>query len=221
MPYENATMTDPVPAPAPPSAPTLAVTARTVTKEERQKRYGHPGIVLWLTGLSGAGKSTLCRALERRLFDEGHHVYSLEGDELRHGLNANLGFSQADRRENVRRAAEVAKILCNAGVIAIMALISPHRDDRRTARKMVEDSGGKFIQVFVNASLEVCEGRDVKGLYGRARAGVIPEFTGISSPYDLPVQSEIVVQTDRQTVEECVAVVLAYLRPLLKAHEQR
>ena len=187
-----------------------------VSREERAQQNGHPGIVIWLTGLSGAGKSTLCRALERTLFERGHQVFALEGDDLRQGLNANLGFSPAERQENVRRAAEVAKLFGQAGFICIMALISPSREMRRQARKMVTDSGSRFVQVWVNAALEVCEGRDVKGLYRRARAGEIPEFTGISSPFDDPVQSEIVVHTDQQTVEESVATVLEYIKPLLR-----
>jgi len=210
-----------VPSPAAATSPDASAAIPPVTTEERTRRYGHPGLVLWLTGLSGAGKSTLCRALERELFDRGQHVYALEGDELRHGINCNLGFSREDRQENVRRAAEVAKLLSSAGFIAIMALISPNREDRRSARKLVEQSGGKFVQIFVNASLEVCEGRDVKGLYRRARAGEIQEFTGISSPYDLPQESEITVRTDLLTVQECVASVMEYLQPLLEGHERR
>jgi adenylyl-sulfate kinase len=187
-----------------------------VSREERAQANGHAGLVIWLTGLSGAGKSTLCRALERELFQRGHQVFALEGDDLRQGLNANLGFSPADRQENVRRAAEVAKLFSQAGLICIMALISPTREMRRHARKMITETGSRFVQVWVNASLEVCEARDVKGLYRRARAGELPEFTGISSPFDNPMQSEIVVRTDLQTVEESVATVLDYLQPLLR-----
>jgi bifunctional enzyme CysN/CysC len=190
-----------------------------ITAPQRAKRNGHKGAVLWLTGLSGSGKSTISRALERELFDLGMHVYVLDGDNVRHGLNSNLGFSPQDREENIRRVAEVAKLLSDAGVIAVTAFISPYRDDRRRAREIALEAGGEFIEVFVDAPLEVCEQRDAKGLYRRARAGEIKEFTGISAPYEAPMDPEVTVQTAVLTREECVAKIITFLRPRLVIEE--
>jgi bifunctional enzyme CysN/CysC len=186
-----------------------------VTARDRAVRNGHPGAVVWLTGLSGSGKSTISRALERELFRMGMHVYVLDGDNVRHGLNSNLGFSPEDREENIRRVAEVAKLLSDAGVIAITAFISPYRRDRRRAREIALESGGEFIEVFVDAPLEVCERRDAKGLYKRARAGEIREFTGISAPYEAPADPELTVRTDEMQLEQCVARIVEYLRSFL------
>ncbi|MEK0447678.1 MAG: adenylyl-sulfate kinase [Verrucomicrobiota bacterium] len=187
-----------------------------VLSKNRALRNGHRGAVLWLTGLSGSGKSTLSRALERELFNAGRQVYVLDGDNLRHGLNSNLGFSPEDRVENIRRVAEVAKLMADAGLIVITAFISPYRVDRRRAREIVLEGGHEFTEVFVEAPLEVCEQRDVKGLYQRARAGEIAEFTGISAPYEAPENPELVVQTHRQGVEESVVAVLEYLLPRIR-----
>jgi adenylyl-sulfate kinase len=187
-----------------------------VTAQHRALRNGHKGAVVWLTGLSGSGKSTISRALERELFNMGSHVYVLDGDNIRHGLNANLGFSPEDREENIRRVAEVAKLMSDAGTITITAFISPYRDDRRRAREIALESGNDFIEVFVNAPLEVCEERDVKGLYKRARAGEIQEFTGISAPYEAPVDPEITVNTAQQTLAESTAQVIEFLRKRLR-----
>ena len=168
-----------------------------MTREAREQRNRHKGAILWLTGLSGAGKSTVATELERELFAKGLHTYILDGDNIRHGLSRNLGFSPEDRTENIRRVAEVARLFMDAGVMVITAFISPYRDDRRLARSLVGE--GEFVEIFVNAPLEVCEQRDPKGLYKKARAGRSPNFTGISALYEPPEKPEVVVHTDKQT----------------------
>ncbi|HST29298.1 MAG TPA: adenylyl-sulfate kinase [Chthoniobacterales bacterium] len=187
-----------------------------ITASARAARVGHRGAVVWFTGLSGAGKSTIAQALERELFARGMHTYVLDGDNIRHGLNSNLGFSPEDRVENIRRVSEVAKLMADSGVIAITAFISPYRMDRRRAREIALEGNAEFIQVFVDTPLHVCEARDPKNLYKKARAGKISEFTGINAPYERPDDAEIVVHTDRQTVDESVALVLERLLPRLK-----
>jgi bifunctional enzyme CysN/CysC len=184
--------------------------AGKITRDERERRNRHKGAIIWLTGLSGAGKSTVASELERELFVKGLHTYILDGDNIRHGLSANLGFSPEDRTENIRRVAEVARLLMDAGVLVITAFISPYRDDRRLARSLVDD--GEFIEVFVDAPLAVCEERDPKGLYKKARAGQIANFTGVSAPYEPPVAADIVVHTDQQTPSECVAQIIDFLK---------
>jgi bifunctional enzyme CysN/CysC len=181
-----------------------------VNRAARERRNRHRGAVIWLTGLSGAGKSTIAAELERELFALGLHTYVLDGDNVRHGLSANLGFSPEDRQENIRRVGEVAKLFADAGVLIITAFISPYRDDRQMVRAMLKE--GEFVEVFVDAPLEVCEQRDPKGLYKKARAGKIAEFTGVSAPYEAPEEPEVVVHTDRQTVGECVARIIDYLK---------
>ena len=181
-----------------------------VTSRQRELRNGHLGCVLWLTGLSGAGKSSIATELERELFNLGRHVYVLDGDNIRHGLGADLGFSPKDRTENIRRVGEVAKLFADAGVICITAFISPYRADRDLVRKILP--GDRFIEVFVNAPLEVCEQRDPKGLYAKARAKEIKEFTGISAPYEPPINAELELRTDRLTVAESVAQILEFLQ---------
>jgi adenylyl-sulfate kinase len=166
--------------------------------------------VLWLTGLSGAGKSTIASELEGELFNLGRHVYVLDGDNIRHGLGSDLGFSPKDRAENIRRIGEVAKLFADAGVISITAFISPYRQDRDLVRKIL--APGRFIEVFVNAPLEICEQRDPKGLYAKARAKEIKEFTGVSAPYEPPLEPEIELRTDQFTVAESVAKILEYLQ---------
>lgn len=173
-----------------------------VTSRERADRLGQPGLVIWFTGLSGAGKTTLAARLERHLFDQGKSVYFLDGDALRRGLCRDLGFTERDRQENVRRAGAIARILADAGLIVLVALISPFRRDRDQIRSSLP--AGRFIEVFVNAPLEVCEQRDVKGLYQKARAGLVADFTGISSPYELPLTAEIELRTDALSVEQCL-----------------
>jgi adenylylsulfate kinase len=167
-------------------------------------------VVLWLTGLSASGKTTIATALEKRLFDTGHRVYILDGDNIRHGLNGDLGFSAEDREENIRRIGEVAHLFADAGVIAVTSFISPYAKDRDRARNL--NTPGDFVEVFVKASLAVCEERDPRGLYQKAREGVIPQFTGISAPYEEPERPEIVVETDSMSVEECVDAIVDYLR---------
>lgn len=181
-----------------------------IKKEDREKLNGHKAVVLWFTGLSGSGKSTLAHAVENALYDKGCRTYVLDGDNIRHGLNKNLGFSPEDRTENIRRIGEVAKLFIDAGVIAMTAFISPYRDDRDQARAIA--GPGNFIEVYVKADLDVCESRDPKGLYKKARAGQIPEFTGISAPYEEPLAAEIVVDTGKSSLEECTKAVLDYLR---------
>ncbi len=181
-----------------------------IDREARERRNKHKGAIIWLTGLSGAGKSTIATELERELFAMGLHTYILDGDNIRHGLSANLGFSPEDRTENIRRVAEVAKLFMDAGVLVITAFISPYRDDRRLARSLVDE--GDFIEVYVNAPVEVCEQRDPKGLYKKARAGEIANFTGISAPYEPPEKPEIEVHTDKQSPAECVAHIIDYLK---------
>ncbi len=181
-----------------------------ITREAREQRNRHKGAIIWLTGLSGAGKSTVATELERELFQMGLHTYILDGDNIRHGLSANLGFSPEDRTENIRRVGEVARLLMDAGVLVITAFISPYRDDRRLARSLVNEE--EFVEVYVNAPLEICEQRDPKGLYKKARAGKITNFTGVSAPYEPPEKPEVVVHTDKQTPAECVAHIIDYLK---------
>ncbi|MEI6246113.1 MAG: adenylyl-sulfate kinase, partial [Acidobacteriota bacterium] len=166
---------------------------------------GHGGAVVWLTGLSGAGKSTLADGLERVLFDRGMHATVLDGDRVRFGLNADLGFSPEDRRENIRRIAEVAKLFAETGVIAITAFISPYAVDRQRARDAAAAAGIPFIEVFVDADVSVCEARDAKGLYRKARAGEIADFTGVSAPYEAPASPELVIRTADCSVAQGVA----------------
>ena len=180
-----------------------------VTKVDRQKQNGHKSAVIWFTGLSGSGKSTVSVALEQALFELGKHAYRLDGDNVRHGLNKNLGFSPEDRKENIRRIGEVSKLLVDAGTIAITAFISPYRVDRDDVRNILED--GEFIEVYTQCSVEECEKRDPKGLYAKARSGEIKEFTGISAPYEAPYHPEITINTEQQSVEQAVAHILNYL----------
>ncbi|MCM3760414.1 adenylyl-sulfate kinase [Alkalihalobacillus oceani] len=181
-----------------------------VSKEERWEQSGHKSAILWFTGLSGAGKSTLANALEKRLFEQGTRSYVLDGDNIRHGLNKGLGFSDEDRKENIRRIGEVAKLFVDAGTIVCTAFISPFREDRRQVRELVE--AGEFVEIYVRCSLEECEARDPKGLYQKARAGEIPFFTGISSPYEEPEASELIIDSDKKTVEQSVDEIVDYLK---------
>ena len=180
-----------------------------VTREDRERLLGQKGVTVWLTGLSGSGKSTLAVAAEEMLVAAGRLAYVLDGDNVRHGLNKNLGFSPADRTENIRRIGEVAKLFTEAGLIVFTSFISPYRADRDLVRSIHDP--GRFLEVYVAASLETCEGRDVKGLYRKARAGEIPEFTGISAPYEAPERPELVLDTNRQSVKESVERLLGHL----------
>jgi bifunctional enzyme CysN/CysC len=195
-------------------ATNITAVGHAVTREARSARNGHKGGVLWFTGLSGAGKSTLALALERELFAKGYLVYVLDGDNIRGGLNANLGFSPEDRAENIRRVGEVAALFADAGFLVISAFISPYRADRERARAAAPDS---FHEVYVKASLEACESRDPKGLYQRARAGEIKDFTGISSPYEPPEAPDLVLPTDELDVEDCLARLISYVGERFKA----
>ncbi|MBI4666707.1 MAG: adenylyl-sulfate kinase [Nitrospinae bacterium] len=181
----------------------------TVTRDKREKQNGHRSVVIWFTGLSGAGKSTLAHAVEERLHNIGCRTFVLDGDNVRHGLCSDLGFSKKDREENIRRIGETSKLFIEAGVIAITAFISPFRADRERVRNLMMH--GDFLEIYCKCSLETCEKRDVKGMYKRAKAGEIPEFTGISSPYEEPVDPELTVDTDGFTVDQSVDQVMDML----------
>lgn len=180
-----------------------------VSKKERAQRKGQRPCVIWFTGLSGAGKSTLANALERALFERGHHCYLLDGDNVRQGLNGDLGFTDEDRVENIRRIGEAAKLFVDAGLIVMTAFISPFRAERKLARDIVE--AGEFIEVHLSTSLEVCEERDPKGLYKKARAGKIPHFTGIDSAYEAPEKPELKIDTGTKNLQACTEQILDYL----------
>lgn len=180
-----------------------------VTREQRLRHTGHDGAVVWLTGLSGAGKSTLAMELEKELLRRGYSGYVLDGDNVRSGINANLGFSQEDRCENIRRIGEVAALFADAGLICIAAFIAPYADDRARARAAL--SNGSFHEVYVKADLALCEARDPKGLYAKARRGELPEFTGISAPYEIPANPELVIDTARLSLESCLDELVAYV----------
>jgi len=182
----------------------------TVTRERREAQNGHKSCVLWFTGLSGAGKSTLAHAVEEQLHQLGCRTFVLDGDNVRHGLSSNLGFSEDDRRENIRRIGEAAKLMMEAGVIAMTAFISPFRADREAVRNLMPH--GDFFEVYCKAALETCEARDVKGLYKKARAGEIKNYTGIDSPYEEPEKPELVVDTDALSIEQSVGEVLKLLQ---------
>ena len=180
-----------------------------ITQKDREKMLNQKGVVLWFTGLSGSGKSTLAHAVEQKLFELGHLTYVLDGDNIRHGLNKNLGFSPEDREENIRRIGEVAKLFTDAGVIAMTAFISPYRADRNKARELVES--GRFVEIYCQCSLDECENRDPKGLYKKARAGEIKQFTGIDAPYEAPGNPELIVETDKNSLEDSANQVTDYL----------
>ncbi|MEC2304962.1 MULTISPECIES: adenylyl-sulfate kinase [Heyndrickxia] len=180
-----------------------------IKKEDRRRLNGHSSAVLWFTGLSGAGKSTLSVAVEQELHRRGIRTYILDGDNIRHGLNKNLGFSPEDRKENIRRIGEVSKLFVDAGVMVLTAFISPYRADRDMVRELVE--GNEFVEIYVNCPLEACEQRDPKGLYKKARNGEIQNFTGIDAPYEAPEHPELVVETDKQPLEQAVGQVIRFL----------
>ena len=180
-----------------------------VPREEKEKRNQHKSRVIWFTGLSGSGKSTVANATEKVLHDMGLQTYILDGDNVRMGLTKDLGFSHGDRTENIRRIAEVANLFADSGSIILTAFISPYRDDRDNAREIIGNED--FIEVFVSADLSVCEERDPKGLYKKARAGEIKGFTGIDAPYEEPINPELVVETDKYDIEACAQIVIEYL----------
>jgi adenylylsulfate kinase len=181
----------------------------TVTRQRRNKLNDHRSVVLWFTGLSGSGKSTLAHALEEKLFQKSCRTFVLDGDNVRHGLNSNLDFSEAGRAENIRRISEVSKLMMESGLIVMTAFISPFNTDRNEARELI--SNDDFIEIYCKASLETCEARDVKGLYKRARAGEIKNYTGIDSPYEAPENPELIIDTDNQSLEESVSSILNFL----------
>lgn len=185
-----------------------------ITKDERQMQYKHKSLVLWFTGLSGSGKSTLADAVEQALFKQNVKTYLLDGDNIRSGLNADLDFTEEGRTENIRRISEVAKLFVDAGNVVLTAFISPFIKDRAFAREVLEE--GEFVEVFVDCPLEVCEQRDVKGLYQKAREGKIKNFTGIDSPFEAPENPELIVKTAEHSLEECVNQVVSYLENKLK-----
>jgi adenylylsulfate kinase len=181
-----------------------------LTRENRETQNGHKSVILWFTGLSGAGKSTLAHAVEKKLHDFGCKTFVFDGDNVRHGLCADLGFSRDERIENIRRIGEMAKLFTEAGVIALTAFISPFRMDRERVRNLVP--GGDFIEIYCRCPLETCEGRDVKGLYAKARQGLIQDFTGISSPYETPENPELTLDTGTMPLDACVQEVLFLLQ---------
>ncbi len=182
---------------------------RKVKKRDREKRQGYKGAIIWLTGLPSSGKSTIANGVEYELFHRGVRSYVLDGDNIRHGLNSDLGFSPKDRDENIRRIGEVARLFADAGVIAITAFISPYRKDRERARSLLD--AGEFVEVFVKCSLSECESRDPKGMYQKAKRGEIPEFTGISAPYEEPLSPEIIIDTEKLPVEVSVEKIIKYM----------
>lgn len=178
-----------------------------VTKAARQALKGHAGLCIWFTGLSGAGKSTLANKVEEELYQRGIHTYLLDGDNVRHGLSADLGFSERDRKEHIRRVAHVASLFVDAGTVVLTALISPFESDREQARSQFAE--GEFLEVFVDCPVEVCASRDPKGLYDKAQRGLIQNFTGISAPYEAPRQADVTVNTAQNSIDECVGTVLS------------
>jgi adenylylsulfate kinase len=178
--------------------------------EDFERRNKHKGCVLWFTGLSGSGKSTISAIVQRNLFDQGHLAYVLDGDNIRHGLNKDLGFSPKDREENIRRIGEVAKLFREAGTIVLTAFISPYRKDRDTVRAILDE--GRFLEIYVRADIETCKKRDPKGLYEKALAGKIPEFTGVSAPYEEPLAPELVIDTTSESPEQSAQRVMALLK---------
>ena len=184
--------------------------AASVTRERRNQLNNHKSVVIWFTGLSGSGKSTLAHSVEEILFSKGCRTYVLDGDNVRHGLTSNLGFSNEDRKENIRRIGEVTKLMMEAGLIIITAFISPFKEDRIAVRNLISD--GDFIEIYCKASLETCEARDLKGLYKRARLGEIKNYTGINSPYEIPDDPELIIDIDQEVLEESVAKIVSFLQ---------
>ncbi len=183
--------------------------ASTITKDDRHRMNEHKSAILWYTGLSGAGKSTLANKVEEKLFERGIHTYVLDGDNIRHGLNKGLGFTTEDRKENIRRIGEVSKLFVDGGAFVSTAFISPYRSDREMVRNIVEP--GEFIEVYVHCPLDVCEQRDPKGLYKKARAGEIKHFTGIDDPYEAPENAELIINTSEKSLEDCAEEIMKYL----------
>lgn len=185
-----------------------------VTREDREKHHGHRAFLLWFTGLSGSGKSTLANAVEMELFKRGISTYTLDGDNVRQGINKDLGFSPEDRTENVRRIAEIAHLMIDAGVVTLATFVSPYVKDRESIKAIVGED--HFTEIYVNTSLEECERRDVKGLYKKAREGKITNMTGISAPYEAPVNPDLEIKTDHQSIEASVQIILDFIVQKLK-----
>jgi adenylylsulfate kinase len=185
-----------------------------ISVDDRNKLNGHQSFLIWFTGLSGSGKSTIANALEKALFEKGIRTYTLDGDNVRHGLNKDLGFSPTDRTENIRRIAETAKLMIDAGLVVIAAFVSPYIKDRENIKHIVKDVN--FVEVYVNTSIEECERRDVKGLYKKARSGEIKNMTGISAPYEAPVNPDIEIRTEKMNVETAVSEILKFINSKLK-----
>ncbi|MGF6353649.1 adenylylsulfate kinase [Paenibacillus sp. 4624] len=180
-----------------------------VTKEDRHKLNQHKSCVLWLTGLSGSGKSTISMQVEKELYERGVHAYVLDGDNLRHGLNSNLGFAPQDRKENIRRVSEVSKLFVDSGVIVMAAFISPYKEDRENVRKMFDAE--EFVEIYVKCAVEECIKRDPKGLYEKALKGQISNFTGVSAPYEAPDHPDVILETDKYSIKQCANIILQYL----------
>jgi len=195
-----------------PKAKNLVWHQASVTRQARTEKLGHKSAILWFTGLSGSGKSTLANAVNKELFNQGISSYVLDGDNVRHGLCKDLGFSDADREENIRRIGEVAKLFLDAGVIVLTAFVSPFKSDRDKARSLVNE--GEFIEIFCSANLKTCEERDPKGLYAKARSGQIKEFTGISSPYEEPLNPELLINTSSNSIASCSQIIINKLNDL-------
>ncbi len=187
---------------------------RLLQRKDREAFLNQKAKVLWLTGLSGSGKSTIAQALERELYNRGYFAQVLDGDNIRNGINNNLGFSLKDRKENIRRIAEVAKLYLHSGVISINSFISPTQEIRAFAKSIIGSED--FIEIYINTPLEVCESRDVKGLYKKARKGEIKGFTGIDSPYEVPEEPDLEIKTEQQSIQESVAIILEYVIPIIK-----
>ncbi|MDQ0232505.1 adenylyl-sulfate kinase [Metabacillus malikii] len=181
-----------------------------ISKRSRQELHGHNSFVLWFTGLSGSGKSTIANLVEKKLHVSGHSTYILDGDNIRKGINNNLDFTEEDRKENVRRVAEISKLFVDAGIIVLTSVISPFQADRESARKKVENN--EFIEIYIKCPIEECEKRDPKGLYKKARSGLINGFTGINSPYEEPLNPELTINSMKRTPEECAEVIINYLK---------
>ena len=190
-------------------SPNVIYHQASVTRGRRNQSNNHQSVVLWFTGLSGSGKSTLAHVLEEKLFNKGCKTLVLDGDNVRHGLNSNLDFSDDDRKENIRRIGEVAKLMLESGLIVMTAFISPFKEDRAAVRNLI--SNNDFIEIYCKASLKTCEERDVKGLYKRARAGEIKNYTGIDSPYEAPDNPELIIDTDKETLDESVSKIYSFL----------
>lgn len=181
----------------------------SISKKERRKNNQHHSFILWFTGLSASGKSSIANALAKKLFDRGNQIFVLDGDNVRHGLNKDLGFDEHSRKENIRRIGEVSKLFVESGQIVLTAFISPYKEDRNTVRELVEDD--EFIEVYIKCSIEECEKRDPKGLYKKARNHEIPNFTGISAPYEAPDNPEFIVDSEKYSIEECADQLIEYL----------